>query len=227
MLRSTMAESSSANPSHLETIQLIGLHRDGDRAALDELFKRYEDRVRRIVRVRMGAFLRSRAEVEDVVQETLLAAFKDLDGYEHREGARLIDWMARIAENKLRNLCEHEHAQKRDPGREVPIEKLRNKDQQSSMGWDPASPSAPPPGRLAAKEVAEIIDRCLTELPEREREVILLVDYAREETVGKMDDVDWEYVTQRTGRPTVAAAQQLHRRARVSLAARVARRLPE
>jgi len=227
MLRSTMAESSSANPSHLETIQLIGLHRDGDRAALDELFKRYEDRVRRIVRVRMGAFLRSRAEVEDVVQETLLAAFKDLDRYEQREGARLIDWMARIAENKLRNLCEHELAQKRDPGREVAIEDLREKDGHSSMGWDLASPSTPPPGRLVAKEMAEVIDQCLAELPEREREVILLVDYAREETVGKIDDIDWEYVTQQTGRPTVAAAQQLHRRARGSLAARVERRLPE
>ena len=84
----------------------------------------------------MGAFLRSRAEVEDIVQETLLRAFQGLDRYEAREDARLIDWMARIAENALRNLVQHQRAGKRDAGLEVAIESLRDKAQRSSIGWD-------------------------------------------------------------------------------------------
>ena len=200
----------------LETFVLIQNHRQGDRDALDELFRRYAERVRRIVRVRMGSFLRSRAEVEDVVQETLMRAFQSLDRYEEREDAKLIDWMARIAENSLRNLFQHELADKRDAGREVAIESLRDRAQMSSIGWDAVADSVAPPEKVGQKEMEEIVDDCLAELPEAQREIILLVDYAR---------ADWDLVAERTGRPSAGAAQQYHRRARVALAAKVERRL--
>ncbi|MCB9916510.1 MAG: sigma-70 family RNA polymerase sigma factor [Planctomycetes bacterium] len=203
-------------PHALETFALIQRHRAGDRAALDELFARYAERVRRIVRVRMGSFLRSRAEVEDVVQETMLRAFRSLDRYEEREDAKLIDWMARIAENSLRNLFQREHAGKRDAAREVALESLRDKAAPSSLGWDVVADSVPPPDKVAHAEMEEIVDDCLAELPEEQREIILLVDYAR---------ADWELVAERTGRASAGAAQQYHRRARVALAAKVERRL--
>ena len=213
-----MDETAQNDPKNLETLILIEQHKGGNRDALDELFRRYAERVRRIVRVRMGAFLRSRAEVEDVVQETLLRAFEGIDNFETREDARLIDWMARIAENSLRNLFQHEMAQKRDAQREVAIENLRDKAQQSSLGWDLVSPTTAPPEKVTNKEMEEIVDECLAELPEEEREIILLVDYA---------NGDWEFVAQQTERPSAGAAQQFHRRARVSLAAKVERRLRE
>jgi RNA polymerase sigma factor (sigma-70 family) len=213
-----MSSTPSTDPRLLETLVLIERHRAGSREALDELFRRYAQRVRRIVVVRMGAFLRSRAEVEDVVQETLLRAFQGLDSFEVREDAKLIDWMARIAENSLRNLFQHEHAQMRDAQREVALENLRDKAQSSSLAWDLVSPTSSPPEKLSAREMEEIVDSCLAELPEDQREIILLVDYA---------SGDWDFVAERTERPTAGAAQQFHRRARVSLAAKVERRLRE
>jgi len=205
-------------PRSLDTMVLIERHRAGQRDALDELFRRYAERVRRIVRVRMGSFLRTRAEVEDVVQETLLRAFEGIDNYEVREDAKLIDWMARIAENSLRNLFQHERALKRDAQREVAIENLRDKAQSSSVGWDLASPTSSPQEKLGAKEMENLVDHCLAELPEEQREIILLVDYA---------NGDWEFVAECTQRPSAGAAQQFHRRARVALAAKVERRLRE
>lgn len=202
--------------SSTDTMILIEQHRAGEEGALDELFRRYADRVRRIVRIRMGAFLKSRAEVDDVVQETLLRAFESLDLYEAREDAKLIDWMARIAENSLRNLFQHERAQKRDAQREVAIESLRDKAHQSSLGWDLVAPTSAPPEKLSALEMEDIVDECLAELPEDQREIILLVDFA---------NGDWDFVMKQTQRPTLGAAQKFHRRARVSLAARVERRL--
>lgn len=200
----------------IETFVLIQNHRAGDRECLDELFRRYAERVRRIVQVRMGGFLRSRAQVEDVVQETLLRAFQGLDHYEEREDAKLIDWLARIAENSLRNLFQREHADKRDARREVAIESLRDRARMSSVGWDAVADSVPPPDKVSQKEMEEIVDACLADLPEGQREIILLVDYAR---------ADWEMVAERTGRKSAGAAQQYHRRARVALAAKVERRL--
>jgi len=211
-----MDSTDAEKPQTTDTMILIEQHRAGKREALDELFRRYSERVRRIVRIRMGPFLRSRAEVEDVVQETMLKAFESLEHYEARQDARLIDWMARIAENSLRNLFQHERAQKRDAQREVPIENLRDKAQHSSLGWDLVAQTSGPPDKLSAQEMEEIVDECLTELPEEQREIILLVDFA---------SGDWDFVTETTGRPSVGAAQKFHRRARVALAAKVEKRM--
>jgi RNA polymerase sigma factor (sigma-70 family) len=211
-----MRSDSKQDTRNQETMVLIERHRGGERNALDELFRRYSKRVRRIVNIRMGTFLRSRAEVEDVVQETLLRAFESIDNYEVREDAKLIDWMARIAENSLRNLFQREMALKRGAGRGVAIESLRDKLQQSGLGWEPSAHSASPVDKSSAAEMEDIVDECLAELPEEQREIILLVDFA---------EGDWEFVMEKTGRPSAAAAQKYHRRARVALAAKVERRL--
>jgi len=204
------------DPRALETIVLIERHREGRREALDELFRRYEDRVRRIVRVRMGPFLRSRAEVDDVVQETMLQAFASLDQFELRDDAKMIHWMARIAENSLRNMAQYQHAQKRDAAREVPIESLVDKARHGSVTWDLASPTPSPQDKVSAQEMVDVVDECLMELPEDQREIILLVDF-----VGG----SWEFVAQQAGRASAGAAKKFHRRARISLAALVDQRL--
>ncbi len=200
----------------VETVVLLQRHKDGSRGAIEELFRRYEGRVRRIVQVRMGAFLRTRSDVEDVVQETLMRAFTSIDRFETQEDAKLINWMASIAENSLRDLFGREKAQKRDAGREVPMNKLRGNDHGDSMAWDIASPSVSPAEKASTSEVETIIDDCLLELKEEEREIILLVDYA---------GASWEYVLEQTARPTVEAAQKFHRRARINLAGRVERKM--
>jgi len=212
-----MPPAPAEDPLSLDTLVLIERHREGDRRALDELFRRYAERVRRIVAVRMGAFLRSRADVEDVVQETLLRAFKSLEGYESREDAKLIDWMARIAENALRNLYSHEHAQKRDAGQEVGLEGLRGSAPgESSLGWDLVAEATSIPDRVSRGEMEEVVDACLATMREEEREVILLADYAQG---------DWEFVARKLQRSTADAAQQFHRRARRTLSAKVERKL--
>jgi RNA polymerase sigma-70 factor (ECF subfamily) len=211
-----MDPADNTDPRAMETIVLIKNHRAGKQGAIDELFRRYEHRVRRIVCVRMGAFLRSRAEVEDIVQDTLMKAFASLDQFEAREGAQLINWLARIAENALRDLATHELAQKRDAGREVPMDRLRENSPEDSMAWDLRAPDTAPPEKAAANEIEVIVDECLQKLTDEEREIILLVDYA---------GGDWDYVVEQTNRPTVDAAKKFHRRARISLAGHVGGRI--
>ncbi len=211
-----MDPANDSDPRSMETVALILRHREGRQGALEELFRRYEDRVRRLVRVRMGSFLRSRSEVEDIVQETMMNAFTSLDSFEAREDAKLINWLARIAENSLRNLYTHELAQKRDAGREVPMDKLIGQASGDSMAWDIASPTTSPADKLSAREMEEIVDECLLELSEEEREIILLVDIA---------GGDWAYIVEQTARPTIEAAQKFHRRSRINLAGHVDRRL--
>ena len=46
--------------------------------ALNEHMTRYYPRVERIVRARMGGFLRSRMEVDDVLQQVIVRAARDM-----------------------------------------------------------------------------------------------------------------------------------------------------
>jgi DNA-directed RNA polymerase specialized sigma24 family protein len=143
-------------------------------------------------------------------------AFPGLDRYEVREDATLINLMARIAENSLRNLFQREMAIKRGKSCGVAIESLRDKLQNIGHGWEPSAQNGSPVDKTSAAEMEDVVDECLAELPEEQREIILLVDFA---------DGGWEFVMDKTGRSSAAAAQRFHRRARVALAAKVARRL--
>ena len=189
-----------------DTMQLLELHRNGDEAALDKLFNRYYPKVERIVRVRMGPSLRKRADVADLVQESLLVAFRDIDSYEVREDARFVNWISRIVERTIQNRIRHEGAQKRDYRRE--IDAAGGEEDDGVAGFEPISDSTSQSGKLNKQEMAELLDRYLHELREEWREVIVLKDIAQ---------ADWKYVAETIGATSVDSARQLHQRARRAL----------
>ena len=78
------------------SVELAGLAARGDGRARDALFERYLPRVRQIVSVRMGRPLAAIHEVDDVVQESMLDAFRSLERFELRSDATFRNWMARI-----------------------------------------------------------------------------------------------------------------------------------
>ena len=106
------------------SLVLLERYQGGDEAALNKLMTRYYPRVERIVRARMGGFLRSRMEVEDVLQQVFVRAMRDMGGLELREDAALIHWLARLVENELANLARNQKAIKRDARREHALEQL-------------------------------------------------------------------------------------------------------
>ena len=84
----------------------------GDEHARGLLLDRVRARLELWVTTRLSAALRSKVEPEDVVQETLFAVHKGLDGFEGDDGA-FLGWMFRIAENRIRDLAAHFGAKKR------------------------------------------------------------------------------------------------------------------
>ncbi len=64
-----------------QTQQLIALAKGGGGSALNRLCEVYGDRVRWIVRLRMGKELRCKLESMDVVQDVLVAALRDLGDF--------------------------------------------------------------------------------------------------------------------------------------------------
>lgn len=200
------------------TVELVRRSQGGDRAALEELFGRYWERVFAIVRQRMGPSLRRLLDIEDIVQSTFEAAVKSFERFELRHEAAFIQWLARLAERQLQTAARRAEAMKRDRAREVSLDPARGDNGASSLSWDLVANGIPVPDQIAHRELIAIVEACLDELPEDWREVILLRDFAGGE---------WEYVAGELGRTTVEAAQELHRRARIRLSTLVGKRLAD
>ncbi len=88
--------------------QLIDKAQAGDRAAIEELAQCYEGPLHAVVRAKLGPRLEARVEVEDIVQETLLRAFKSLSGFRWREQDSFIRWLSRIAGNVIHEVAKRE-----------------------------------------------------------------------------------------------------------------------
>lgn len=191
----------STPPGLTASLELVSRAQTGDREARERLFARYYPRVFRVVRARLGARLRALETPEDIVQNTFLAALSALERFEAREDAALIDWFARLTENQIRDAAKYHAALKRAPPAALePHAGMR--------ALDPTSTESAPLEQLSRDEQARILDECIAELPADEREVLILRDHA---------DASWALLAERLGRPSEAAARELHRRAQVRL----------
>jgi RNA polymerase sigma-70 factor (ECF subfamily) len=187
------------------TIELVRRAQGGNREALERLFSRYYERVRRIVRVRLGPKLRLRMDSGDILQETFAAAVVAFDRFEMQDEAGFINWLSRIAERQALSAVAHHGAQKRDAGREVPLEPH---DPERSGALEPVDGGAPPHELAQRAEESQLVETCMAELSEEDRELIILRDYA---------GASWEHVAAETGRPSADAARMRHAKALLTL----------
>ena len=97
-----------------KTQELVALAKDGDESALNQLYRVYAERVRWMVRLRMGRELRSKLESMDLVQDTLIHALSGLDDFTYKDEGEFVRWLSKIAENELRGNLRRLHAEKRD-----------------------------------------------------------------------------------------------------------------
>jgi RNA polymerase sigma-70 factor (ECF subfamily) len=187
------------------SLDLLRRAQDGDDGAVDQLFGRYYERVRRIVRMRLSPVLRRRVDSGDILQETFIAAVGAFDRFEVRDEASFISWLARIAQRQVFAAADHHTAQKRDAGRDVPLV-LGNAT--GRIGIDPAANGLSPLDEMSRTEQTTLVEDCIAELSEPHRELIILRDYA---------GASWESIAEETGRPSAAAARMMHATALIEL----------
>jgi len=173
------------------TLELILRAQGGDRGALERLLEHYYERVRRIVRIRLGSSLRPRIDSGDILHETFLAAIRDFERVELSDEASFVNWLAVLAENQIR---------------QVPPESTDGSD---PVGTGPAPPGPAPPGLPGRIEEVARLEAAMERLPDEYREVILLRDYA---------GAAWDLIAEQTRRPGTDAARRMHARALMQLA---------
>lgn len=95
---------------------------DGDEDAVNQLFSRYRNRLKKMVRLRMNRRLAGRVDDSDVLQDAFLEVSKHLDEYIENPPLPFFLWLRKITGQQLiMTHRQHLGARMRDAGREVSI----------------------------------------------------------------------------------------------------------
>jgi len=142
--------------------------REGSEQALNRLFEQCGERLLGLIRLRMGAKLRSRMESTDLLNATLLRAFRSFDSLEARNTPSLMAWLARIAESEIRDEADRLNAQRRDAAKEVALD---------SGVAELAARLRSQTSRLVLSESRLRLEAALGELSDEYREIVVLRRY--------------------------------------------------
>lgn len=175
---------------------LVARVRTGDTGAFEELVTIYQHRVFGVALRMLG----SRAEAEEVAQETFLRAYRALG--EFRGEARLATWLYAIASR----LCLNRLAS--GPRRH------ERSDEAALLQWPAESPDAA--AALERTELQAALHEAVAALPEERRIVVILRD---------LEGLAYEEIAEVLGLPLNTVRTRLHR-ARLDLQAKLERWLP-
>ena len=148
------------------TLCLLRDYRDGDNSAFTRLYDRHAPAVRRSIARRFGLPLQELVGIDDVLQETFVAAWRYLD-----EGkltsVRTIggfqNCLVKIAIHRIQDMARHTRRLRRQQSRTVPL---------SDVEHELVATSDRPSQIARSKELGEIGEAVFLELPEEDRLIL-------------------------------------------------------
>jgi RNA polymerase sigma-70 factor, ECF subfamily len=198
-----------------DVADLVGRAKEGEAAALNDLFTRYHGLLVGLARKRLGPRLRSRLEPDDLAQTTFRAATRDFGQYSYQGEDSLLRWLIQILNNKIRDKAEFYSAGKRDVGRERGMEVGKGDDRHTiDLPADDLSVTR----AVSREEEFEILRKGLEKLSDDHRKAITLVFF---------QGLSLREAGERMGGRTEDATRMLLRRAEARLRDVVSGRLEE
>ena len=173
-----------------KTRELVALAKEGDESALNRLYGAYAERVRWMVRFRMGRQLRSKLESMDLVQDTLIHAFNGLEGFTYKNEGDFVRWLSKIAENELRGSLRKLHTEKRNIRKEVRLDRYRSTTGGGILGALGPIEATTPSVIMSRKEDLVKLEKAMDKLKPQYREAIVLTKIeglSYEEIGGRLD----------------------------------------
>lgn len=191
------------------TRNLVNRALQQDRTAIDLLFDRYRDRLRSALRKLIGPKYRVlMADSEDATHDAILSALGRLHQFEYRGEGSFLAWLLKSAEYEiLRRIRALETKKRSAAGGIVELD-------DGGADMIPANQATPSQAHDEI-ELAERIRTALQQLPDREREIIVLRRYL---------ELSTEEICAEMGLPTEGALRALLSRAQARLAGLLSRR---
>jgi RNA polymerase sigma factor (sigma-70 family) len=108
-----------------DTGSLIQAAQTGNKTAVNDLYQRYVNRVRAVVRARIGPALRAKEQSDDIVQEALLKSLAGLGEFEYRTDGAFIAYLAKKVREVIGDRADHWATERRRANGEIPLDALR------------------------------------------------------------------------------------------------------
>lgn len=147
-----------------QSIELLARIRAGDRAAFDDLYLRYRDRLLLTIRLRLSPALRAKLQSEDVLHSVVREVMDDIHAFTPRDDGALGRWLQTCVLNKIRGKADYFGARKRAGGQTLSDALLAQ------------LPAAGSDLRYADDERYAALERALLALPDDMRAVVVLRD---------------------------------------------------
>ncbi|MGB4467080.1 MAG: RNA polymerase sigma factor RpoE [Azovibrio sp.] len=179
---------------------LVEKAQQGDRHAFDTLVTKYQRKLGRLV----ARLVKDSAEVEDVVQEAFIKAYRALPAF--RGESAFYTWLYRIGVNTAKN---HLVAQ----GRRAPTSTEFNNDEAEGFAeGDLLRDIDTPESLLMTKQIGQTVNQAMDALPEELRNAIVLreIEGLSYEEIAQMMNCPIGTVRSRIFRAREAVANKLH-----------------
>jgi RNA polymerase sigma-70 factor (ECF subfamily) len=194
------------DPNAAETEALLRRVRDGDRDAVEQLFARHRAYLQQFVALFLDPKLRPRVDPSDVVQDAQLEAVRRLAAYLEQPAMPFRLWLRQLTRDRLLKLRRHHlGTARRAVEREVPLPDRSSLDLAGQLLAGGSTPSQ----QIDRAELARRLRRALAQLPEADREVLLMRNFEglSYQEVAYLLDIDPAAARKRHGRALV----RLHR----------------
>jgi RNA polymerase sigma-70 factor (ECF subfamily) len=173
-METAMDSVSRPNP---QAEQLISQIRGGEPQRIGELLQTYQHYLRLLAATQIGRRLKARISPSDLVQETLLAGYRDFAQFHGQTERELVVWLRQILIHRLHVFVRHHLLTgKRDARREYSLETIQHALHHSTVNLEAAlaDPVSSPSSDLIRRESAVLLADQLARLSADYREVIVL-----------------------------------------------------
>lgn len=185
-----------------KTQELVILAQQGDDSALEQLCRVHGERVRRLIRLRMGKEIRPRLDSMDLVQDALVSALGGLGDFTYKNEGDFLRWLSKITQNALRDNVDKLYTAKRDIRKEVRIENQGPSTGSGCVGTPGPVEATTPSVIMSKKEDLDKLEIAIDELKPVYREVIVLA---------KIEGLSYEEIGERLGKSMDSVGHLLSR----------------
>ncbi|MDX1927549.1 MAG: sigma-70 family RNA polymerase sigma factor [Pirellulaceae bacterium] len=166
---------SSITHQHIQNV--LQKAKSGDQESVGELLGVYRDYLLGIAVARLDPRIRARCNPSDVVQETMLEAYRDFHQFRGGHEREFLAWIRQILANNLARMVEvHLLTDKRDLRRERRIEPLPNASGsrlENRDHWFTDNGSSPSSILQKKEQLSAVLER-IARLPSNYRDVLIL-----------------------------------------------------